>query len=102
MPTFEFRLYVAGARPPFARRGGNLRALWEASVPDDHAIEVIDVLERPEAAEKERVLATPTVVRLAPLPRRRVIGDLSDRSLAAIALEIPEPHEKPDERARWT
>ena len=102
MPTFEFRLYVAGSTPRSQAAAANLRALCEASVPDDHAIEVIDVLERPEAAEEERVLATPTVVRLAPEPRRRVVGDLSDRHLAAIALEMPEPQEKPDERGRWT
>ena len=98
MPAFEFRVYVAGPTSRSHAAVANLRALCEASVPDDHEIEVIDVMERPEAAEEERVLATPTVLRLSPQPRRRVVGDLSDRLLAAIALEIPLPEEKPDGR----
>lgn len=41
-------------------------------------VEVIDVLEFPERAEEDRILATPTLIRESPLPRRRITGDLSD------------------------
>ena len=88
-PTFQFRIYVAGPTPRSRLAEANLRALCEARVPGRHEIEVVDVFEHPEAAETGRVLATPTVVRLVPTPRRRVVGDLSDHLLAAIALELP-------------
>ena len=91
MPAFEFRVYVAGLTPRSRLAVANLRVLCEARVPGDHGIEVVDVLEHPGAAEEERVLATPTVLRLAPPPRRRVVGDLSDHRLAASALELPDP-----------
>ena len=97
MATFVFRLYVAGATPRADAAVANLRALCEASAGDDYELEVIDVLDQPALAEEERILATPTVIRLVPLPRRRVVGDLSDRALAAIALEFPGP-EGPDEK----
>jgi circadian clock protein KaiB len=52
---------------------------------------VVDVVERPELAEQERIIATPTVVRRAPPPTRRVIGDLSDLRLTALSLGLPDP-----------
>lgn len=64
---------------------------------DDHEIHVIDVLDQPELAEEERILATPTVIRLVPLPCRRVVGDLSDHRAAALALDLPPPR-GPDQR----
>ena len=50
------------------------------------------MLENPEAADEYRILTTPTVVREAPAPRRRVTGDLGDTAqvLAALAL-FPSP-----------
>ncbi|MER5391760.1 circadian clock KaiB family protein [Saccharopolyspora sp. NPDC002686] len=76
----------------------NLRLLCESMVPGRYELEVIDAAERPDVAAEERILATPTVVRLAPLPQRRVIGDLSDHSRAAAALGLPEADALPSER----
>jgi hypothetical protein len=57
---------------------------------------VVRYLERedPEAAERARILATPTLVRSAPLPELRVTGDLSDPERVLIALELADaaPH----------
>ena len=93
MPAFEFRLYVAGTTLRAEATVANLRALCLASVGDDHEIQVIDVLDQPALAEEERILATPTVLRLAPLPRRRVVGDLSDHRAVALALDLPQPRD---------
>ena len=54
----------------------------------DAAVEVIDVRERPELAEADRILATPTLVRLEPEPVRKIIGDLSDIQRVLLGLEI--------------
>jgi circadian clock protein KaiB len=54
-------------------------------------IEVIDVLVRPDLAEEEAVLATPALIRLRPLPRRKVIGDLSDWEAVVAGLNLPDP-----------
>ena len=95
MPPFEFRVYVAGATPLARGAVANLRALCLASVGPDHEIHVVDVLEQPALAEDARILATPTVIRLSPLPSRRVVGDLSDHRAAALALDLPHP-DRPD------
>lgn len=88
-PRYSFRLYVSQESALSLLAQANLRALCEAAVPGDYSIEVIDVYERPDMAEQDRILATPTVVRLEPAPRWRVMGDLSDHRLAALALDLP-------------
>jgi circadian clock protein KaiB len=89
MNGFRFRLFVTGESGRSLQAADNLRALCEARVAGLYELEVIDVLDRPELAEEERIIATPTVIRLVPLPKRRVIGDLSDLSRAAVALDLP-------------
>ena len=89
MATYSYRIYVVGHRPSSRAAVANLRALCEARVPGDYELEVIDVLHEPNRAEVARIMATPTILKLAPLPRRRVIGDLSDSDLAATALDLP-------------
>ena len=46
------------------------------------------MLEFPELAEDERILATPTLIKSLPLPLRRVIGDLSDKEKVLLGLEV--------------
>lgn len=53
-------------------------------------IEVIDVLERPDLAEEEEVLATPALIRSRPLPRRKIVGDLSDWETVVVSLNLPD------------
>lgn len=63
-------------------------------------MEIIDVLEFPQVAEDERILATPTLIKTLPLPLRRVIGDLSDKEKVLLGLEV-QPSEtirSPDEK----
>lgn len=88
MTDFSFRLYVAGRTDRSQAALANLRILCESRRPRRYEIEVIDTLERPDLAEEARILATPTVVRLEPLPELRVIGDLSDHCRAAVVLGL--------------
>ena len=80
---------MVGHRPSSRAAVANLRELCEARVPGDYELEVIDVLHEPNRDELARIMAPPPVLKLAPLPRRRVIGDLSDSDLASIALDLP-------------
>jgi circadian clock protein KaiB len=86
--VFKFRLYVTGHSERSQMAEANLRTICENHLRGRYELEVIDALERPDLAETERILATPTVIRLLPLPERRVIGDLSHRDRTASALGI--------------
>jgi circadian clock protein KaiB len=95
---YSFRLYVAGQTERSQAAEANLRAICDNHLGGRYDLEVVDAVDRPDLAEAERILATPTVIRLAPLPQRRVIGDLSDHRRAAAALAIPAPGDPPSER----
>lgn len=76
--TVQLRLYITGRTGRSEVAIANLRRVCERDLPDQCEIEIVDVLERPELAEQERVLVTPTLDKVLPLPARRIIGDLSD------------------------
>ena len=66
----------------------NLRRICEQELEGKYDLEIIDVLEFPELAEDEKILATPTLIKSLPLPLRRVIGDLSDKEKVLLGLEL--------------
>jgi circadian clock protein KaiB len=81
------RLYVSGQALNSRAAVRNLEALREL-LGEGVAVEVIDVRERPELAEEDRILVTPTLVRREPAPVRKIIGDLSDIDRVLVGLEI--------------
>ena len=74
---FRFRLYVAGDAQKSAQALVNLNALCREHLPDRHDIEVVDVFREPERALAEGIFMTPTLIKLAPSPVRRIVGTLS-------------------------
>ena len=75
---FKFRLYVADDTMNSAQATANLQALCKAHLPGRHEIEIVDVFKDPQRAILEGVRMTPTLLRLAPLPVRRIVGTLVD------------------------
>ncbi|HZR83245.1 MAG TPA: circadian clock KaiB family protein [Candidatus Binatia bacterium] len=86
--VWNLRLYVAGQSPKCVAALNNLRALCEEHLPGRYRIEIIDLLEKPQLARTDEVVAIPTVVRKLPPPVKRLIGALGDRQRALVGLEI--------------
>lgn len=86
------RLYVAGMTPTAHRALKNLEAILHEHLGDDAEIEVVDLLERPQLAEDEKIFAIPTAVRHMPEPVRKVIGDFSDAERTLVGLDIRPSH----------
>jgi circadian clock protein KaiB len=82
----RLRLYVNGTARESAAVEANLRRMCD-EVGLDYEVEVVDVLEHPEAAERDRVVLTPTLMRITP-PELRVSGDLSDTEAALDGLGL--------------
>ncbi|MDB5696594.1 MAG: hypothetical protein JWN21_2137 [Sphingomonas bacterium] len=82
------RLFVSGASPRSTRAIDNLRRLLERELPGRYDLRVIDVYQDPEAARDHQVVAAPTLVKVSPLPVRRIIGDLSDEARVLHGLGI--------------
>ena len=88
--TFKFRLYTAGDTQNSMQAIANLGALCRTYLPDRHEIEVVNVLREPKRALADGVYMTPMLVKLTPLPIRKIIGTLSDVQtvLQALRLEV--------------
>jgi circadian clock protein KaiB len=75
--VFKFRLYTADGTQNSAQALANLTALCRTHLPDRHEIEVVDVFLEPQRALADGIRMTPTLVRLAPEPVRKIVGTLS-------------------------
>jgi circadian clock protein KaiB len=93
--NYILRLFISGSTPRAERAIANLRRLCEEEFAGCYELQVIDVLEHPELAEEERILATPTLIKQLPPPLRRVIGDLSDRDKVLLGLNLMPRAERP-------
>ncbi len=82
------KLYVTGQTTRSRDAIANLRRICEQELGGAYEMVVIDVLDRPQLAEDEKILATPTVIKELPPPIRRIIGDLSDTERVLLGLDI--------------
>ena len=85
---WELRLYVAGKTARSVAAFDNLTRLCEEHLAGQYHIEVVDLLEHPQLARGDQIVAIPTLVRKLPSPIRKVIGDLSNVERVLIGLEI--------------
>jgi circadian clock protein KaiB len=85
---WTLRLYIAGQTPKSMAAFANLQAMCETHLAGHYRIEVVDLLEQPQLAQGDQILAIPTVVRRLPLPIRKIIGDLSDTERALVGLDL--------------
>jgi circadian clock protein KaiB len=86
--TYILKLYVAGNTANSMRALKTLRNILDTEFQGVYALKVIDVLQNPQLAEEDKILATPTLAKILPPPVRRIIGDLSDREKVLIGLDL--------------
>ncbi len=85
---WELRLYVAGQTTKSVAALANLKRYCEQYLAGHYQIEVIDLLQHPQLAEGDQILAIPTLVRKVPEPIRKIIGDLSNEERVLVGLDI--------------
>jgi circadian clock protein KaiB len=85
---FTLRLYVAGSSPRSVRAIQNAREICDANLEGRYQLEVIDIFQQPALAKDDQILAVPTLIKKLPLPLRRFIGDLSDRKVVLVGLDL--------------
>lgn len=86
--VWALRLYVAGQTPKSLAAFANLKRLCEEHLPDRYAIEVIDLMQHPQLAAGDQIVAIPTLVRKLPEPLRRIVGDLSNTERTLVGLQL--------------
>jgi circadian clock protein KaiB len=85
---YELRLYVAGKTAKSVAALRNLKQYCEEHLQGQYSLEVIDLLENPQLAEGDQILAIPTLVKKVPEPVRKIIGDLSNKEKVLVGLDI--------------
>jgi len=85
---YELRLYVAGKTAKSVVALDNLKKICEEHLKGQYSIEIIDLLQTPQLAEGDQILAIPTLVKKVPEPVRKIIGDLSNVEKVLVGLDI--------------
>ena len=88
LETYILCLYIAGQTPKSMTAFANLKKICEEYLEGRYQIQVIDLLENPQLASGDQILAVPTLVRRLPLPMRKIIGDLSNTERVLIGLDL--------------
>jgi circadian clock protein KaiB len=84
--SVSFRLYVAGYAPNSLVAIANAKAICTEHYDGVSVLEIVDMMEEPLRALADKIIVTPTLVRVRPLPVLRVIGNLSDSGEVLLAL----------------
>jgi circadian clock protein KaiB len=92
---FVFRLYVVDEGPSSVRAIANLSAICKKHLPDNHQIEIVDLLQDPRRVLSDSIQATPTLIKLSPAPVGKIIGDLGEEAKVLFALGL-------QQRTTWT
>ena len=98
--TWELRLYIAGQTPKSVTAFANLKKLCEEHLPGRYQIEVIDLMQNPQLAAGDQIVAIPTLVRRLPEPLRRIVGDLSNTERTLVGLQL-RPATRASERGQF-
>lgn len=86
--TLVITLYIAGNAINSLRALTNLKEICEQWFSERYQLEVVDIFEQPLRALDDKVLLTPTLIKTAPGPRLVLIGDLRDKEMVRLALQV--------------
>lgn len=86
--VWQLRLYVAGQTPRSLTAFANLKNLCEEHLAGRYNIEVVDLVQHPQLAAGDQIVAIPTLVRKLPEPLRKIVGDLRDTEKTLVGLQL--------------
>ena len=86
--VFVLRLYVAGTSERSARAIRNAKQICDEHLAGRYELEVIDIFQQTSRARDDQVLAVPTLIKKLPVPLKRFIGDLSNRDVVLVGLDV--------------
>ena len=87
MKKFTLKLYITGETQKSRTAIRNLQRICDEEFKGMYQLKIIDILEKPQLAEDEKIIATPTLIKELPPPIRRLIGDLSDKEKVLFGLD---------------
>jgi circadian clock protein KaiB len=97
MNKIILKLYITGQTSRSEKAIVNLRKICNEEMGGEYELTIVDILNKPQLAENEKIIATPTLVKHLPPPFRRIIGDLSDKEKVLLGLDVVPFQEKKNE-----
>ena len=82
------KLYVNGQTRNSRKAVNNLQKICEDNLYGRYSIEIIDLLENPQLAKEDLIIAVPTLIKKLPASVRQIIGDLSNTEHVLIGLDL--------------
>lgn len=83
-----FRLYITGASPNSSRAVANIKKIFDQYIKGQYQLSIIDVYQQPQVTKNVNIVALPLLIRLLPVPERRLIGDMSDEDKVVRSLGL--------------
>ncbi len=77
---YNLRLFVTGASPVSVRAISNIKKICEEHLKDRYELEIIDVYQQPMLVKDEDITAVPVLIKKLPLPKKRMVGDMSNKN----------------------
>jgi circadian clock protein KaiB len=89
MAKYKLKLYILGYTATAKKAIANLDEICQLPILNGvYEVEVINLLEHPQLAESEKIMATPLLIKKLPPPLRRIVGDLSDHDKVLVGLDV--------------
>ncbi len=85
---FHLKLYICGYTGRSQTALKNLEMICEKYLKGMFDLKIINLLESPQLAKNDHVIAAPTLVKVIPHPLSKIIGDLSNTEKVLAALNI--------------
>ncbi|QLH39806.1 MAG: circadian clock protein KaiB [Defluviicoccus sp.] len=79
----RYCLFVSGNSSHSQKYIDTVQHICEKYIRSAYCVEIVDVFKDPQRAEAEKVFVTPTLIRHAPAPERRIVGDFSSEDVLA-------------------
>jgi circadian clock protein KaiB len=94
-PGLRLRLFVAADSPDSVTAMANLKALFPKEKGSDVHIDIVDVQREPGRAARDEIMVTPTLLRVSPSPRFRILGNLTNGDALLRLLGVARPRLDP-------
>jgi circadian clock protein KaiB len=93
---YSFQLYIAGNTRRSVQAIANTRRVCDESLDGRYELDIIDIYQSPALAKLAQIIAVPTLVRIFPLPVKRIIGDMLNAKRLIFAIDHAPGHIRED------
>jgi circadian clock protein KaiB len=82
------QLYVSGMSARSMEAIRNIKQLCDEHLKDAFELEIVDIYKNPESAAEQHIVFSPSLIKKLPLPKKTLIGTMSDKAKVIKALGI--------------